>query len=202
MKRFATLLLAALSISFASEDSLETEKPLDAPLGLKWGMKISEVSCTPLSQEANLTVCDIKNPPKKMADAFSYMLVFDEDEGLQKIMILTDDIEGDVYGFKGKEAYDKYKKALQRKYGKPTSTYEYTGQKLYDQADEFYECLRYTGCGSYTAFYEKAGTVVLLALKGDRRGSGYINIAIESPRWEIIMKRAEYKERKQAEDAL
>jgi hypothetical protein len=202
MKRFATLLLAALSISFASEDSLETEKPLDAPLGLKWGMKISEVSCTPLSQEANLTVCDIKSPPKKMADAFSYMLVFDEDEGLQKIMILTDDIEGDVYGFKGKEAYDKYKKALQRKYGKPTSTYEYTGQKLYDQADEFYECLRYTGCGSYTAFYEKAGTVVLLALKGDRRGSGYINIAIESPRWEIIMKRAEYKERKQAEDAL
>ena len=82
-----------------------------------------------------------------------YTLVFDRDLGLQKIVVALKTIQGDITGSKGLEQYSSYKEILTKKHGEPLSL-EVTGLALYDDPDEFWQCLRYDGCGAYFSAYD------------------------------------------------
>jgi hypothetical protein len=102
----------------------------------------------------------------------------------------------------GIKLYGKVKTSLSNKYGEPTQ-YEYTGNELYDEYDEFYQCLMYDGCGTWASFWSiENGGVVMIELKGLSRGTGYLNMAYESAKWPNIVDRIN-KEKSQSDmDAL
>ena len=75
----------------------------------------------------------------------------------------SEDITNDAFGSKGKEMYDDIKSKLKNKYGEPTENFEFVGLRLYDESDEFYQCLSYDGCGMWTSFFVDKEQVVFVA---------------------------------------
>ena len=109
--------------------------------------------------------------------------------------MMSKNIDDDITGSKGKELYSKIKSSLTNKYG-DSKNYEYTGRKIYDEYDEFYQCLKYSGCGNWMSFWEaKEGGIVALEIEGAARGKGYLRLSYESKNWSGII-----NERKQKTD--
>ena len=159
----------------------ETQYP-DAPLGLKWGMTVTELESKagavmyPLPMDEHLTVYSLKSPPITLPGFTEYVVVVHKDLGAIKI-IMDKEIKSDVYGTEGKKEYFKYKEALTNKYGKPKDSFEFVGKKLYEERDEFYQCLKYDGCGYYLSYF---GDHLSLQLNGIERGKGNLSITYES----------------------
>ena len=115
-------------------------------------------------------------------------LSVDPELGLGRIIWFSDDIINDASGAAGKERYFKYKALLSEKYGEPATSGEIIGRELWTEADEFYQCLAYDGCGMYFAVWSSDdGLDVALQLKGLRRGKGYIEVTYEGPNWGQII---------------
>jgi len=94
--------------------------------------------------------------------------------------IITDD----PLGSKGKAEYENIKVTLSKKYGTPSSEYEKIGRKLFNGPDEFYQCLAYSGCGSWISFFDTDyGPAITLEIKGLKRGTGYLQLGYEGPNW-------------------
>jgi hypothetical protein len=134
--------------------------------------------------------------PNDLSIAEQYTLVFDTEYNLQKIILISKDIDSDLYGSKGKEIFADLKSKLAKKYGNSTTGLEMVGRKLFNEQDEFYQCLAYEGCGDWIALYEdeKQGASVVLELKGLGRGKGYINITYEGPNWSNVVDALKQKE--------
>lgn len=71
----------------------------------------------------------------------------------------------------------KYKEALSKKYGKPEVSFEGAGLDFYKKSDEFYQSLKYYGCGYYVSVF---GDHLSIRLEGIGRGKGNLNIFYES----------------------
>ncbi len=160
----------------------------DAPFGLKWGASPQELKNLNLKKEssdANTTIYSTVTPPKNISIASEYYLIFDNEIQLQKIIMISKNIDNDTYGINGKEVYEKIKLGLKSKYNEPTSSYEQTGLKLYKDNDEFYQCLKYDGCGNWISIFkdQQSGTSIVLELNGISRGTGFIKLTYESSHW-------------------
>ena len=188
LKYIFTLLLIILSGYSFSE--------ISAPSEMQWGQTQSELKRSGLSIRdckisGDVEYCLASGHDKPISFAEAYYLYFLPSYGLQKVLVIGKDITGDVYGSEGKGTYSKVKDSLIRKYpeadGYEHSSFEYTGNKLYKESDEFYQCLKYDGCGSWQTFISGANNIDLgyfiVAIKGSSRGTGYINLTYESPNW-------------------
>ena len=111
-------------------------------------------------------------------------------------------LSDDIYGTAGKQQYRNLKDLLTKKYGTPTNDIEYLGIKAYEDADEFYQCLKYTGCGALMSVYEFDGGAIVIQLKGTGRGEGYLDIAYESPAFFTAKEEIEKGSLATDEDAL
>jgi hypothetical protein len=171
--------LALISLFIASAFSQDS---LPAPFGLKWGAPISSFKCNKIDTlaEKNILVCKTDKVPKNIPTIEKYMLVISYNFGLMKVVALGVDIGNDTYGGDGKKRYNEFKDLLTIKYGNPTSTYEYIGAKVYTDSDEFYQCLKYDGCGSMASFWKIGDATIMLSLEGLDRGLGFVNIVYES----------------------
>lgn len=194
----ATLFLVQHSIALADK----------APFGLDWGKSIGEieaegVSCKGKVKDGRFTICRADKLPKNISISEQYALYFDEKFNLQKVVMVSKGITEDIYGLEGKEKYSDLKLKLTKKYGAPTDSLEYTGGELWDESDEFYQCLAYSGCGLYTSIFKsQSGENVSLVLRGIDRGTGYIMITYEGPSWSESVDAYENKKSKSDEDAL
>jgi hypothetical protein len=171
-----------------------TKKPVAQPtgaeamFGLYWGMTVEQVESygVSLSKQAtneNLEGYLADSLPKKLGDAGQYWLYF-SDGKLVKVAYSGENIISDFTGREGKEKFEVLAKSLEEKYGVPTSKYQYFGRKLYDEYDEFYQCLGYYGCGGWMNFYKTTNKYIKLELKGVRRGEGYLELGAEAiPEW-------------------
>ncbi|OCG27628.1 hypothetical protein A9G45_06435 [Gilliamella sp. HK2] len=159
----------------------ETQYP-DAPLGLKWGMTVAELESKagavlePTQIDENVSIYSLKSPPMALPKFTEYFVLVHKDLGAMKI-IMNEKITSDIYGTKGKKEYFKYKEALTNKFGKPDKSLESVGLKLYKDSDEFYQCLKYEGCGYYASVF---GDHLSLQLEGIERGKGNLSIVYES----------------------
>lgn len=114
----------------------------------------------------------------------------------------SQDVTNDITGSSGKKLYFKAKDSLTKKYGEPKA-YEQIGTKLYKKYDEFYQCLRYAGCGMWTSLWQRPeGGMVLVELKGKVRGTGYLSMSYESKKWSDVLKAREANETAIDADAL
>lgn len=177
MKRylmFFTALLMALPVH--SEE-------FPAPFGLTWNMSEKELRShgfSDASDTGGLKIMQSFSAPRAWSKAEKYYAVTYEGK-LVKAIAISKSFTDDVYGIKGKELYNQMKSILTKKYGGPANSYEVVGNSLYDEPDEFYQCLDYTGCGSYLAIYEFQGGTIGIQLEGERRGQGFLRVGYESP---------------------
>ena len=186
-----TILAPAFLCLMALAPSALSQKVVDnCPFGLEWGMTVQDakdlgVEMQKSGAEGRLTIYSAESLPKNLSIAESYALVFDSQFSLIKIKMVSNNIENDPYGTEGKEKYSDLKHILVTKYGPPEEgmSVELIGLALYDESDEFYQCLAYSGCGYWMAgFTDKtSGMIVGLQLKGLSRGKGYIVLSYEGP---------------------
>ncbi len=201
MKAFHSLIFCALFASLSSPVSAADGD--EAMFGLRWGMKAAEVQAsgvtiTKKKGDRNLEIYEAVSLPKNVSDVESYSLIF-ADGRLAKISAIGKNIANDPSGSNGKERFEAIAKALTEKYGKPSNSYQSTGNKLFKEYDEFYQCLAYSGCGQWTTVYEPNDKDIVIELKGIRRGTGYLVITAEAkPQWSQALD--VYKSRKSSSD--
>ena len=130
--------------------------------------------------EFGLKVATTNSAPAPWGEADSYALVFFEDK-LIKITAIGRDILNDSAGLEGKKKFKETKDVLIEKYGKPSDGYTTVGNKLFQERNEFYECLAYDGgCGLWFAGWKTPERRILLQLNGGRK-KGYLSIQYEAP---------------------
>ncbi|GAB6064870.1 hypothetical protein [Deferrisoma palaeochoriense] len=187
MRVFWAVVLALLQVGVSAAGG-------ETMFGLIWGMSPADVeqagvSMTKEREDRNLAVYGGSSMPKNLRDAEFYHLVFDADMGLCKISVVTKDIAEDPYGTEGKARFDELSTLLSEKYKKTSGT-QIVGLKLWDQQDEFYQCLAYPGCGMWASVFESETKVVALELLGLTRGRGYLRLTVEAkPEWEEALKK-------------
>lgn len=165
--------------------TLRAETTLNAPLGLQWGDSgkdlVQKYAAEESKEHSELSLYKINKPPISLKDIDEVYGAVDKKYGLVRVILITNFLN-DEYGLDGLELYKKYKKILTEKYGAPES-YEFISRKVYTSKDEFYECLRYKGCGGYSSFFlsddNPAGLYITLV--GFERGEGELRIFYESP---------------------
>ena len=174
-----------------------------APFGLSWGQSKSELEgkgivFSECEDDGMFDVCLTAKPVKPVSFGKIYLLLFDSENGLQQVGLFGKEITGDITGKEGKEVYSKIKSSLSKKYGQPES-HEYFGLHLYSEYDEFYQCLRYDGCGEWKSFWKPdGGGKVVLGLRGISRGRGKLAMGYESKNFSGLADA--HKKQKQAKD--
>ncbi|UJF19274.1 hypothetical protein L0B53_06790 [Vibrio sp. SS-MA-C1-2] len=159
---------------------------IQAPIGLHWGEKKSDLHATRCSVD-NFETCAI-NPDTKLPFAEQYYGVFDkESHELVKVVIFGKDITEDPDGTKGKAEFNQYKNQLIHTYGQPAANFERVGMSVYDDSNQFYQCLKYMDCGYYTAGFGQDQGTVSLVLKGLDAGKGYLKMVYQSTEFYEIL---------------
>lgn len=176
------LIIPALLLLSAPAEAIEVQ----APAGFKWGQTQAQIKQQGITFEKCKPVeisvfCQTRKAPKPLSFADFYQLIF-VDNRLQKVVIAGNDITDDPSGREGKELFAKVKRQLTAKYDQPSDEAEIVGLKLWDEYDEFYQCLAYVGCGFWSAIWTHDG-VVGIQLKGVSRGKGWLQLIYESKDW-------------------
>lgn len=179
----------------------------EALFGLTFGMTVDQV------KKVSPTLSFTKNDgvfawykatrmPKELSNAESYTLAFAEGK-LVRVGVVTTDITGDPYGSDGKQKFSDLRASLVEKYGQPSTELQQVGLSLFKEPDEFYQCLRYEGCGLWSAIFKADGKSIILKLYGQKRGTGWIGLWAESnPEYEQAREINNRKAKASDKDAL
>lgn len=199
MARFVCLFVMTLSFGVMAND-------IGAPFGFEWGQSYQEINkkvlLTDCSTKNNLMLCETTEPIQKVSFSERYLVVIDNKHGLQKIILVSQNINGDISGVEGKALYNKVKQILTQKYNIP-QTDEYLEKKISKDHDEFYKCLKSEECGNWVSFWQaEDGSSALVELKGLSSGKGYLMVTYQSNKWQQIVNLISEAKKKSDHDAL
>lgn len=161
----------------------------EGPFGLYWGESESQIKARGVSlvqnkRDGEFVFFRTNKTPKNLSVADVYSLIVHDRYGLQKVTSYSKDVKDDITGSEGKKLYSQFKDSISEKYGSPKDSIEYSARRLYREYDEFYQCLRYTGCGNWSTFWNLDDKgVISIELKGLGRGVGFIILSYEGPNW-------------------
>lgn len=168
------LLLAAMA---CSTSTLAAEKVF----GLTWlstpaQVRAAGVRLTPARSQGRLSMFESHSMPINLSDADSYLLVFDKQMGLVKMMMVGKDITHDRGGDHGRKRFAEIGRMLASRGYRQVSakTIEHT-----DHDKAFYPCLASAGCGVWKQVYRKGQLFVAMQLRGSGAGRGYIVMSFE-----------------------
>ncbi len=204
---FSLALLAAVPVRAADPTSQQDEnappaaapaqapaaRPAEAPFGLKWGMHLNDleglgVQINSTSKNGDLTIVNAKTMAQAFPDTATVNMLFDSHAGLVKVRWIGKPITDDLVGTKGRAKYGEMKKMVLQNLGNPTDETMVVGARLFDQEDEFYQCLSYDGCGVWSTLWEqKPSGGVLLSIEGEGPGRGFVQIDYESANWQKVV---------------
>ena len=165
---------------------------VEAPFGLKWGMHLNDldglgVQINSTSKNGNLTMVNAKTMAQAFPDTATVNMLFDSQAGLVKVRWISTALSDDPDGTKGRVKYGELKKLMVQDRGNPTDETMVVGARLFDQEDEFYQCLAYDGCGVWTSLWEqKPSGGVLLSIEGEGPGKGFVQVDYESADWQKV----------------
>lgn len=142
-------------------------------------IEASGVSLENTAEENGISVYKTTEAPTPWGGAEFYVLLFYGDR-LLKLKAIGKDITSDATGSSGKQQYSELKDSLVEKYGNPKQSIHKVGLKLWNERDEFYQCLKYDGCGYWVDLWGVDGKSFMLQLHGLKRGEGYISITYEA----------------------
>lgn len=130
--------------------------------------------------DGRLSMYETKSLPKNLSDAETYLLIFDKDAGLVKIMMVGRNFRHDPMGVQGKKRFDELDKLLRsRGYTALRQGQTKTTDRGKRASGGFYECLRQPGCGAWKKAFRKDHVVVLMQLQGMAHGTGFIVMNFE-----------------------
>jgi len=167
-------------MSFAQNNS--------AMFGLEWGQSPAQVirlgvDMSKTQTDKNFHIYSTVSLPKNPTIAESYNLIFDGDSSLVKVVMVGKTIDADPYGTDGKEAFEAFNQLLAESYTLD-KTHRVVGMNLYEESDEFYQCLKYPGCGLWMSLLNSPNKIIGLQLEGLQRGEGYLRLTVEAvPGW-------------------
>ncbi len=203
----ARISLAPLSLAIMSFGAAAQAQ--EAPFGFEWGQTLETVEAMTRSKASTellwnqVHALHTETAPSVPPGTDFISLSIDPVLGLGRIIWFSDDIVNDAFGTTGKERYFKHKSILSKKYGEPVTSGEIIGQEIWEEPDEFYQCLAYDGCGIYFAIWRTdEGVDLALQLNGIRPGQGYIEITYEGPNWNAILSEVGRAEAEQAEKSF
>ena len=179
-----------------------------APFGLQWGMSIEEVTAMGVTLTPHPSKKDVysaKALPKNLSDGEIYILRFKRGFGLVRVGALTSAITLDLDGAQGKERYNRLRTAISNIYGDPDEVHERTGAaRVFDDSNQFYECLLFAGCGYWVSFWgkQKNDGNILLEIRGLERGSGRVDLFFESAALDTAEEREKEENDRDDEKAL
>ena len=162
------------------------------PFGLKWGMHVNDLSSLGIkvastSTSGNIVVVNVKELPNAFPDTDAVNMLFDRQLGLVKVRWTSTAVASDPNGSQGRSKYVEMKKTVVETRGNPSDETLVVGARLFDQEDEFYQCLSYEGCGVWSALWEeKPSGGVLLSVEGLGPGQGYVQLDFESADWQKV----------------
>jgi hypothetical protein len=193
---------------FEDSDFSNSKNALKAgAFGLPFGITKDEVEKTDVTwvktaADGNFSWGEVKSAPRPWADAETYTLIF-VDGRLLKISAVGKSVTDDLLGTEGKGKFKDLKESLVEKYGKPTSSGQSTGHALWNEPNEFYQCLNHAGCGAWFAAWQLPDRTILLQLKGEGRGQGFITLQYESqPEWGAAIDKKDAAKNKQTKEGL
>lgn len=193
----------------APRNFLANEPDLTGPFGVDWGMSIASLNAAGANcalNERNVDGFDryeCSKLIKPFSNADFFLVYAHRTRGVQRISMLGETITDDPSGVRGLQRYNSYKSALTKKYGEPADTYEYQGEDSYLAADEFYECLDHSGCGSYMSIFQKGGALAMLEINSTgKKGRGWVTILYEGPQFQDALDAYEASEAAQELDSL
>ena len=162
------------------------------PFGLKWGMHVNDLSSLGIkvastSTSGNIVMVNVKELPNAFPDTNTVNMLFDRQLGLVKVRWTSSALANDPTGSQGRSKYGEMKKTVVESRGNPSDETLVVGARLFDQEDEFYQCLAYEGCGVWSALWEeKPSGGVLLSVEGLGPGQGYVQLDFESADWQKV----------------
>ena len=198
--RTFAILLVALYAPFAAA----AQESFPAPFGLSWGMSeesLQAIGFKKVDEGGGLTLMTSVTVPKAWSNGETYFVATYESR-LVKATAQSRNFTDDIYGTEGKRVYKELKSLLSNKYGAPPREAEWVGLELYDDADEFYQCLDYSGCGAWFSLFEFQNGAIAVEIKGIRRGVGYVSIGYEGPSFSEALREIKRKEAESDTDAL
>jgi hypothetical protein len=185
-------LVSAASFIFASS-TLAQEAIIQPSFGITWeDTKEDVISEHPGATERRQGVFDLitisgEASPDLPSNTDSLTYVFHDDFGLVKVNWASDDITNDLFGTAGIALFEQLRESLSKRLGEATMI-TFTGQVLWNERDEFYQCLNHAGCGAHAAFWStESESGAMLELKGLSRGTGYILYAVQHPNFEVAL---------------
>ena len=179
----------------------------DGLFGLSWGMTYDQVKAkgvvlTPVGEEGGISMYTAESLPLDIGDVHEYALLFTKKRGLLKVGVYFNKIEDDIYGTKGKEDFKQLSDILKQKYTAGECAHD-VGGKLFKARDEFYQCLKYKGCGLWLSLFNSEDRNISLRLDGLARGTGQISLIFEAvPGWKVTLKEKAEAEAKQRANAF
>lgn len=187
----AALLSAVVALAVAGAAAAAD----DGPFGLRWGMTLDELRQrgTAIRKDTllwgavrSVSVARVAAAP---ADTTSMNLAFDPELGLQRV-IWYREVKNDRRGEKGRRVYAALKMSLLARYGRPDIGDEIVGLVLFDEPEDFYQCLAYEGCGVWASEWDPPNSgSVELAIEGVSRGSGVVVLTYQGPAWRKVVER-------------
>ena len=205
----AIIFIIALAVSnlALAESPAQIYGKYSAPFGLEWGMSKEKLATMGVKLTPDDAVKDAylaTTLPKNLSDGEEYFLNFKQGFGLVRVGAFTSPFIGDWYGSKGKERYSQLKAAMVNKYGKAKREYEWTGgARIYEDSDQFYECLLYDGCGHWASVWgNDTDGKIILEITGARPGAGFVTLIYSSAAWFVAREQEKEEKSRSDEDAL
>lgn len=154
----------------------------DRIFGLDWQstpaqLQANGIALTQQKTKGRLTMYLTHALPINLSDADSYLLIFDRDRGLVKILMVGKDIVADPDGTKGKQRLRELNDILVGKGYTPEP--DQSIHRITSKTEDFYACLYKPTCGLWQQVYTKDDVAVLLRLRATRDGTGYIMMSFE-----------------------
>lgn len=172
--------LTELMIAPVKVPSAPPPAPTLPPLAFGW--RIGEA----ISYTEDLTVKTVQTASVPLDPGATYALSYYKGR-LLKVAAISTEITDDPMGTEGKATFNDLVALFTERYGKPFDGLQASGSTVYRRADEFYECLKYTGCGLWMAVFKTPEKTASLRLKGISRGKGYIDVTVEAAEWSGVV---------------
>lgn len=174
------------------------------PFGLKWHLMeedLVSLGFEKIHSQGDFSTLSSFATPKPWSQAEEYTTITYKGR-LVKVVARSRVIDKDLNGAEGKVLYSQVKDLMISKYGDPAESIQTTGLVKHTDPDEFYQCLKYAGCGTYRTIFRYAGGTMVVGLEGIDRGEGRLVVVYESPSFAEAKRQFDQANLKQDRDAF
>ncbi|GEM_PF-5971018 len=128
--------------------------------------------------DGRLSMYETRQVPRTLSDADTYLLVFDRDAGLVKIIMVSRNFTGAHASDEARKRFEQLD-ALLRERGYSALANQQVKQLKPRAGQDFFVCLSMPSCGTWKSAYRKGHVLVSMQLRGLPDGAGFLVMNFE-----------------------